>query len=210
VTPLKDKREAAPPARPASVRVLWRWGLAALTAAAWVPTRFYLETGEVPPIAWGASVFLATLCLLVGVGMYFARRTEYHTPVAARGGWADRVGAFWLVACGLGPFFGWALTSAFTLTESNWRWLYWGRAGLSVGLPFLTALPLLRYVSGRGAPLMLALLLGVTALPVWSAWATMRDLGEGPAKLLVRPSSPDMPDLEYRHLRHTNRVLAGR
>jgi len=206
---VKDKREAAP-ARPAFVRVLWRWGLAALTAAACVPTRFYLETGEAPPIAWGASVFLATLCLLVGVGMYFARRTEYHTRVEARGGWADRVGAFWLVACGLGPFFGWALASAFTLTEGNWRWLYWGRAGLSVGLPALTALPLLRYVSGRGAPLMLALLLGVTALPLWSAWATARDLWEGPSNLRVRPPSPGARDMEYRHLSHTNRVLAGR
>ena len=204
---MKDRRQATP-ARPASLHVLWRWGLAALTAAAWVPTRFYLETGEVPPIAWGVSVFLATLCLLAGVGIYFARRTEYHTPVGARGDWADRVGAFWLVSCAFGPFFGWALTSVFTLTEASWRWLYWGRAGLSAVLPVLTALPLLRYVSGRGAPLMLALLLGVTALPVWSAWATMQDLWSGPSTLLVR--SPGVPDAEYRHLPHTNRVLAGR
>ena len=204
---MKDKREATP-ARPASLRVLWRWVLAALTAVVWVPTRFYLETGEVPPLAWGLSVFLAALCLLVGVGMYYARRTEYHTQVESRGGWADRVGAFWLVSCGLGPFFGWTLTNAFTLTEGNWRWLYWGRAGLSVGLPVLTALPLLRYVGGRGAPLMLALLLGVTALPLWSAWATLRDLRDGPSNLLVRSSTPGGRDAEYRYLPHTNRVLA--
>jgi hypothetical protein len=207
---LKDKREATPPARPASLRVLWRWGLAALTAATWVPLRFYEETGEVPPVAWGLSVFLATLCLLAGVGFYFARRTEYHTPVEAHDGWADRVSAFWLVSCAFGPFFGWALTSAFTLTEGNWRWLYGGRVGLSVGLPVLTALPLLRYVSGRGAPLMLALLVGVTALPVWSAWATARDLWDGPSRLLVASPAPGLPDAEYRHLPHTKRVLAGR
>jgi hypothetical protein len=209
VTSVKDKREATPPARPASLRVLWSWVLAALTAAVWVPMRFYEEFGEVPPIGWGLTVFLVALCLLVGVGMYFARRTEYHTQVEARGGWADRVGAFWLVACGLGPFFGWMFTSAFTLTEGNWRWLYWGRAGLSVGLPLLTALPLLRYVGGRGAPLMLALLLGVTALPLWSAWATMRDLWAGPSNLLVRSPTPGVPAAEYRYLPHTNRVLAG-
>ena len=208
--PVKDKREAAPPARPASSRVLWLWVLAALTAAVWVPTHFYLETGEVPPIGWGTTVFLAAFCLLVGVGMYFARRTEYHTQVEARSGWADRVGAFWLVACAFGPFFGWVLTSVFTLTEGNWRWLYWGRVGLSVGLPVLTALPLLRYARGRGAPIMLAILLGVTALPAWSAWATMRDLLDGPSNLLVRSPSPGLPDAEYRHLSHTNRVLAGR
>jgi hypothetical protein len=207
---VKDKREAAPPARPAPFRVFWRWIVAALTAGVWVPLRFYEETGEVPTVAWGLTVFLVALCLLVGVGMYYGSRPEYHTRVAARGGWLDRVGAFWLVACGLGPFFGWALTSAFTLTEGNWRWLYWGRVGLSVVLPILTALPLLRYVGGRGAPLMLALLVCVTALPLWSAWNTMRDLGDGPSNLLVRSPSPGVPDKEYRHLPHTNRVLAGR
>jgi len=57
---------------------------------------------------------------------------------------------------------------------------------------------------------MLALLLGVTALPLWSAWATMHDLWAGPSTLLVRSPSPGVPDAEYRHLAHTNRVLAGR
>ena len=42
----------------------------------------------------------------------------------------------------------------------------------------LTALCLLRYARGRGAPVMLALLIGVTALPVWSAWGTMMALLE--------------------------------
>jgi len=206
---VKSEEKPAPPPR-APVRVLWRWLWAALTAAVWVPTRFYMEFGYVPPLAWGLTVFLVALCLLVGVGMFYAGRTEYHTPVAPRGDWLDRVGAFWLVACGLGPFFGWVLTSAFTLTEANWRWLYWGRVTLGAGLPVLTALPLLRYVSGRGAPLMLALLFGVTALPVWSAWGAMCDLSEGPSKLLVRSPAPGVPDAEYSHLRHTNRVLAGR
>jgi hypothetical protein len=57
---------------------------------------------------------------------------------------------------------------------------------------------------------MLALLVGVTALPLWSAWATMRDLWTGPSNLLVRSPSPGMPDAEYRFLPHTNRVLTGR
>jgi hypothetical protein len=206
---MKGNGEETPPPR-ASVRVLWRWVLTALTMAVYVPFRFYMEFGYVPPLGWGATVFLVALCLLVGVGMFYQGRTEYHTPVRMRGGLMDRIGAFWLVACGLGPFFGYALTSVFTLTEANWRWLYWGRVGLSAGLPVLTALPLLRYVSGRGAPLMLALLVGVTALPLWSAWGTMCDLAAGPSNLLVRSPAPGVPDMEYRHLSHTNRVLAGR
>lgn len=206
---MKDKGAPAPRPR-ASGRVFRRWLLAALSAVVLVPLISYLKYGEVRPLIWGTTVFLIALCLLVGVGLYYAGRPEYHTQVESRGGWADRVGAFWLLACGLGPFFGWTLTNAFTLTEGNWRWLYWGRVGLSVGLPVLTALPLLRYVGGRGAPLMLALLLGVTALPIWSAWATMRDLRAGPSNLLVRSPAPGMPDAEYRYLPHTNRVLAGR
>lgn len=206
---MKSKDADAPPPPRAAGRVLRRWLLAALQAAVVVPALFYLRFGYVPPLGWGTTVFLVALCLLVGVGMYYGGRPEYHTRVASRGGWADRVGAFWLVACGLGPFFGWALAAVFTLTEGNWRWLYGGRVCFSVGLPVVTALPLLRYVSGRGAPLMLALLFGVTALPVWSAWATMQDLHEGPSRLFVRSPTPGVPDAEYRLLAHTNRVLAG-
>jgi hypothetical protein len=101
--------------------------------------------------------------------------------VALRGDWLDHIGAFWLVACALGPFLGWVLVSAPSLTAGNWRWLYAGRALLSIGLPVLMALPLLRYVRGRGAPIMLALLVGVTALPAWAGWATLQDLLAGPA-----------------------------
>ena len=43
---------------------------------------------------------------------------------------------------------------------------------------------------------MIALLLGVTALPVWSAAATLRDLRSGPVALA-----------EYTLLPHTGRVL---
>lgn len=51
---------------------------------------------------------------------------------------------------------------------------------LAIVLPVITSFALLRYVRGHGAPLMLALLVGVTALPVWSGWATLIDLKNGP------------------------------
>jgi hypothetical protein len=51
----------------------------------------------------------------------------------------------------------------------------------AVALPVITMFPCLRYLRDKGTPLMLAILLGVTALPVWSAWWTMRDLLSGPA-----------------------------
>jgi hypothetical protein len=159
-----------------------------LMAAVWspllIPPIFYLRFGEVGPLGWGLTVFFSSCFLLTAIGLYFLYRPECHTPAARRNDWLDRLGACWLLTCASGPFFGWMLTSAFLLTEGNWRWLYLGRAILSVGLPVLTALPLLRYVRGRGAPVMLALLLGVTALPVWSGWATLLDLQAGPVNYL--------------------------
>jgi hypothetical protein len=172
---------------PASLkRDIRRWLLGVVWSPLFIPALFYLRFGRVGPLGWGMTIFCSAYCLLSAVGLYFLVRPEYHTPVAPRDDWLDRLGAWWLVACALGPFFGWLLTSAFLLTEGNWRWLYAGRVVLSVGLPVLTALPLLRYVRGRGAPVMLALLVGVTALPVWSGWATLRDLQAGQANLWLQ------------------------
>ena len=50
------------------------------------------------------------------------------------------------------------------------------RVALSVGLPVLTALPLLAYVRGRAWPVMLLVLAVVTALPAWSGMNSLRDL----------------------------------
>jgi hypothetical protein len=86
------------------------------------------------------------------------------------------------VACAFGPFFGWVATAPeFALTEGDWWWRYAARAALSVGLPVLTALPLFLYVRGKYWYVALLLLVGVTALPVWSGANTLLDLREGPA-----------------------------
>jgi hypothetical protein len=176
-------RTGSGPASPR--RDIRRWLMGVVWSALLIPLIFYLRFGEVGVLGWGLTIFFSAYCLLSAVGLYFLARPEYHTPVAPRDDWLDRLGAWWLVTCALGPFFGWLLTSAFPLTGSSWRWLYLGRVILSVGLPVLTALPLLRYARGRGAPMMLALLLGVTALPVWSGWATLRDLQAGPVNFLL-------------------------
>jgi hypothetical protein len=166
-------------------RAIVGWLAGAVLAAALVPLLFYLRFGTVGPLGWGLTVFLAAFCLLAAAGLYFLRRPEFHTPVALRNDWLDHVGAFWLVACAFGPLLGWVLTELPRLTVDNWRWLYAGRVALSIGLPLLTALPLLRYVRGRGAPVMLALLGGVTLLPIWSGWAAAQDLWSGPTGLYL-------------------------
>lgn len=156
-----------------------RWLFGAVWAFIIVPPLFWLRFGEVGPVGWGTSVFFSVFCILTAVGLHFLRRPEYHTPVRVQFGWADKIGAFWLVACGLGPFVGW-MVSGFASSLGNWQWFYGARVVFAIGLPVLTALPLLRYVRGRGAPVMLAILVGVTALPVWSGWSTLQDLRSGP------------------------------
>ncbi len=96
----------------------------AILFAVLVPLLFYLNFGEVGPLGWGMTIFFVVYCLLAAVGIFFLPRPEYHSPVTPRGDWADRLGAFWLVSCAFGPFFGWILTSALPLTVVSWRWVY--------------------------------------------------------------------------------------
>lgn len=195
---------------PASVKkTVRRWLMGIVWSILLIPLIFYLRFGQVTALGWGLTVFFSAYCLLSATGLHFLVRPEYHTPVRLRNDWLDRIGAFWLVACAFGPFFGWLLTSAFPLSVNNWRWFYWGRMALCVGLPVLTALPLLRYVRGQGAPLMLALLLGVTALPAWSAWNTWRDLQSGPVDLPEERLRTGNPSNGEWFLPHTEKRLNG-
>lgn len=159
--------------------------LAALQAAIVIPVLFYLKFGEINSFALSFTGFIVVLCLLIALGFSFpdtpaAQTREGRAASRWRSRPLDYVGAFWLLACAFGPFFGWAVAEGFTLTETSWRWRYVVRVVLAVALPILTALPLFRYVRGRYWHIALMLLLGVTALPVWSALNTIRDLREGP------------------------------
>jgi hypothetical protein len=161
-----------------------RFLFGAIWAAVLVPLLFYLKFGVVGWFAIGFTVFLVTLSLLFAVGLYFQNKTEYHTRVPMEGSVADRIGAFWLVACAFGPFFGWSIT-AFPLTESSWRWQYLARAFPSVILPVITAVPLIGYARGKAALIASALLLGITALPVLSCVWVLADLHDGAKTVTV-------------------------
>lgn len=110
--------EADPASRKAAIRQLL---VAATGCALLVSLLFHMNFGEVGGLGWGMTVFLVVYCLLAALGLYFRAKPEYHTSVPLRGGWADRVGAFWLVSCVFGPFFGWLLTSVVPLTMASWR-----------------------------------------------------------------------------------------
>lgn len=194
---------------PASLRKdIRRWLSGILWSFLLIPLLFYLRFGIVGPIGWGTTIFFAALCLLIAVGLHFLNRREYHTPVELKDDWADRIGSLWLLSCAVGPLIGWVLSSLFILSIANWQWLYCGRVFFSIVLPVVTALPLLRYVRGKGTAIMLAILLGVTALPIWSGWATLRDLYTGPVSysLTHNPAiPPENGDVLY--LQYTGKVL---
>ena len=157
--------------------------LGAVQAAFVIPILFYLRFGEINAFALSFTGFIVVLCLLVALGYSIPNEPERQArarAAATKAGAAGRVGSFWLVACAFGPFFGWVVTAAFTLTEDNWRWLYVVRAALCVGLPVLTALPLTAHARGKYMHVALLLLVCVTALPVWSGLNTLLDLREGP------------------------------
>jgi hypothetical protein len=158
--------------------LIGRYLFAALAAAVGMPSLFYLRFGEVSWFAIGFTVFLVMLCLLVALGLFFQNRSAFHTDVPAANNFADRIGAFWLVACAFGPFFGWLITT-FPLSASSWRGQYLARVFFAVVLPVITAVPLGRYARGKAALIALPLLIGITALPTLSCWWVLGDLHDG-------------------------------
>jgi hypothetical protein len=162
-----------------------RFLLGSIWAAVLTPLLFYLKFGSVGWFAIGFTVFLVVLCWLFALGLFFQTRTDYHTNVPMERSLADRIGAFWLVACAFGPFFGWIVT-AIPPTEASWKWQYLGRAFLAVILPVITAVPLVPYARGKSALIAVPLLLAVTALPILSCLWVLADLNDGPQTVQVK------------------------
>jgi hypothetical protein len=135
------------------------------------PLLFYLRFGNVDWFAISGTIFLVVACLLFALGLHFQNKTAYHTNVPMERSFADRIGGLWLVACGLGPFFGWLITS-FGVTESSW-------------LPVITAIPLIPYAGGKAALIAVPLLIFVTALPILSCFWVLGDMHDGPQTIRV-------------------------
>jgi hypothetical protein len=166
-----------------------------------IPTTFWLRFGEVGPVGWGVTVFVSLYCALAALGLYLAPRTELHTTVELRGGWGDRLGGFWLVACAFGPFAGWIAGEVLPLTSGSWRWTLGTKVLFAAVLPIATAVPLFRYARGRAALVVIPLLLVVTLLPVLTARNAALDLIDG-----ARPMNEGAGKGVY-ELRHSGRTF---
>lgn len=169
--------EADPASRSSAARQML---VSAVYAAVLTPALFLLRFGEVGPLGWGLTVFFVMYCVLAAVGLYFGPRTEYHTRVPLRNDWLDKIGAFWLMACVFGPFFGWVIAAIVPLTTDSWRGVYGVRVFLAAGVPLITMLPLTRYARGKAALIALPMLIGITLLALWTTVDASRDLVSGP------------------------------
>jgi hypothetical protein len=162
-----------------------RMAVGAITAVPLVLLVFWLQYGVVNAFAWGVAGFIAAICLLTAVGLYFQPLEQYHTPVLPRGDWGDRIGAFWLVSCFIGAAVSPFLPGERSLTVDSWRPLYALWTALAIGLPLITAAPLFRYLRGRAILIGLPLLLIITLIPVWLAAGAASDLLHGPVERLI-------------------------
>ena len=161
-----------------------RFLLGALWSALLTPLLFYLKFGTLNWFSIAFTVFLVVLCLLFALGFFFQTKKEFHTHRPMEGSIADRIGAFWLVACAFGPFFGWIVT-AFPASETTWKWQYLARAFLAVILPVITAIPNVPYARGKAALIAIPLLVVITALPILSCAWILADLHQGPERVIV-------------------------
>jgi hypothetical protein len=174
----------------------------AATAAVLMPALFFVRFGELNGFAWGCTTFLVVLQLLGALALFLRPRTAYHTKVRAKGDWADKIGAWWLMACAAGAFLGWILTAAVPLTPGGWRWVYGAKVLLTIVIPVATAAPLTRYARGKATLVAVPLLLFVTMLPVLTGVNSARDLWTGP---VYRAGAAHGGSPTY--LRYTGRVL---
>jgi hypothetical protein len=128
--------------------------------------RFWFEFGEIPMFAVGFCVFVATLQILLIVGLRFVRRTEVYTIVEPRNDWIDKVGAWWLMACAFGALFGWLAGTMAVSYPEQWRIFYLLKTLLTIFLPIATMVPNLRYISRNAAYIQVPILVSVTILPI--------------------------------------------
>jgi hypothetical protein len=146
-----------------------------------IPALFHLQFGRVPPFAIAVTAFFVLLVAAVEV---LPKKTAALAGASEAAkvprGRFDFLGAVWLVAIPVAPFVGWIVTSAFDVGRANWLQLTAVRAALCVALPLISVLPLVRYVRGKPAAFMTAVLVLGTAFPVVTGLGAAYDVASGP------------------------------
>lgn len=159
-----------------------RWSLPvslAFTAVA-IPLMFWMQFGVVDGYAYGFTGFLLLLQLAVGViPKKVDELAESSEASKVKRRPFDFLGVIWLLCIPFAPFLGWIVTSSFDLDPSNWKMLFGIRAFLCVVLPVICVLPLIRYVRGKPAPFLIAVLGIGTAFPILTGLDSAIDFVHG-------------------------------
>jgi hypothetical protein len=127
---------------------------------------FWLRFGVINEFIFGFCLLFTAAQILGIVGARFSRQDDYHAQKST-GSWTDYIGAWWLLACFLGPAFGWFCEMLADSFSDNWQAFHYAKVFFTIFLPVFTMLPLVRYVKGKAATIQIPMLFLVTLLPVF-------------------------------------------
>lgn len=176
----EPEKHATPRANePRSKSSLW---LGLLLTVVCVPAIFWMQFGVVDGFAFAVAGFFVLLQLgIVLVPKKAAELGPDATPKIAPGRF-DFLGVVWLLAIPFAPVLGWAATNVVDVDADDWRAVLGVRAFVSVILPVVCVLPLVRYVRGRAAGFAAAILVIGTAFPLLTGAGAAYDVVVGPAE----------------------------
>lgn len=167
-----------------------------------VPGLFWMKTGRVNAFAIGLTVFLLLLAaalhfLLPADGTPIERRAagepksalRPRRPLAAseakpvhRPHPLDRLAVLWLLCVPSSPLAVYVIANMTTLTPGNWRAILGSKIFVSIVLPLIGVVPLLRFIRGPAARYALLVAVVGTLFPVAFGLPALGDLIRGPSR----------------------------
>jgi hypothetical protein len=180
------------PSRPITTR-RFVWGLVWFTAL--IVAMFWIRQGK--QAVWYALSF-AIFWVLVAILLRYMDRFDKTPPqpIAYTRRWFDFLAGVWLLSVPFGPLFGWTATEF--ISAGNWQAMAGIRVFLSVVLPLLGVLGLVRFIRGQYAvPTALIALIG-TAFPLVTAANTTWDFVRGPVwESVTVKTLRTLPDADF-------------
>lgn len=148
--------------------------MAAVTVT--IPAVMWYQRG---PTAVGYGLGFSGFLNLLMLAIWLSDRTPADDrPVSYRKSRYDWLAVVWLLSVPFGPLLGWGATEQ--IDRDNWLVLAGIRVFLSVVLPLVGVLPLLRFVRGRRARIAGLVLLIGTTFPLLTAMGSTLDVVRGP------------------------------
>ncbi len=145
-----------------------------------VPGLFWLRFGKVDGFAIGFTAFLLLLLFAIQfIPKLNAKYGEEQAAIKVKPGRFDWLGAVWLLAIPLAPFLAWVVDSLVVVTVTNWKIITGIKIFLCIVIPFVSVLPLLRYLRGKAAPYALLILVIGTGFPITFGVNALLDFSQG-------------------------------